>query len=161
MRAELVFDGADELVRDFRAIDERVKKGPERSVLERIANRFTDSIKARVRAGISPALTETSLKLRGGGSTPLVGGSGPIGKHGSGYGTLLGNIRARAGEREAAAVIDDFRARFHQFGFRTSAKSAIPNKDVPARPFMLISKDDEAWALQLVADEIFGAARAA
>lgn len=153
MRVEL--EGVAEFERELREIDKRIK-GSKKSVMEAIANRFAESIRGRLRSGVSPQLTATSLQLRGGGTTPLVGGSGPIGKHGSGYGTLLGSVRAQAGERQAAAVVDKFTARFHQFGFRSSEKSAIPDKDVPARPFVLISKQDEAWALSLIADRIFG-----
>jgi len=154
MRAELTLEGAAELRDELRSL-QRNFTGSYKPVLERIATRFRDSIADRMRAGVAPSLTETSIKLRGGGGTPLIGGTGPIGKHATGLGTMLGNLRAVAGEREASAVVDDFRARFHQFGFTTSEKSAIPGKVVPARPFVLISKADGDWALEELADFLF------
>lgn len=158
MKIELKFEGATELREDLRFLLRRFTSGYT-PVLERIANRFRDSIIIRMKAGIPPPLTETSIKLRGGETTPLVGGDGPIGKHGN-YGSLIDGLKAFSGAA-VAGVEGDFRSVFHQFGFRTSEKSAIPGKRVPARPFILLSKEDGEWALEEVAGFLFEEKRAA
>lgn len=152
MKIELKFEGAAALREDLRALQKRLTSSYT-PVLERIANHFRDSIVTRMRAGISPPLTETSVKLRGGESTPLVGGTGPIGKHGN-YGSLIDNLKPFSGAA-VAGVEADFRAVFHQFGFTTSEKSAIPGKRVPARPFITLSKEDGDWALNELAEFLF------
>lgn len=43
-------------------------------------------------------------------------------------------------------------ARMHQLGGTTATNSMIPNKDIPARPFLGLSSKDEGEIIELVSD---------
>ena len=47
-------------------------------------------------------------------------------------------------------------AAMHQFGGTTAPNSMIPNKEIPARPFIGLSADDEAMVIETVEDYLLG-----
>ena len=108
-------------------------------VMKPIADRLATGLRERLRAGSFAALSQATLSIRKRrgqtGTAPLVA-----------TGALEASITAHATGSTATASASGPGAIALQQGFTTSPRSMIPGKQVPARPFALLSggEADEA-----------------
>lgn len=123
-------------------LDEKLHADPKKT-MGTIADRLVGSLRKRVESGPGPALSAATLEIR---RRRGQGGSKPL----EASGRMAGSIRRRATAKLAYAGID-FPAAALQAGFTTSAKSAIPGKVVPARPFVYLDEVDADFAAEQIA----------
>lgn len=117
-------------------------------VLIKIGERMQESTQERFRTGTAPDgsawkdKSDVTKAIYGGlWDKPLVGNSG----------RLSGEI-ARQLDGKTAVMIGSpmIYASMHQFGGVTSPNSMIPGKEIPARPYLGLSDDDEQSILDIV-----------
>ena len=146
LRFNLTVDGADDAARAAGQVAEAVRQSP-RPVVAEIASQWAQEVFPSVfdRGGDPPwePLSPVSLKLRGR-SRPL-----------EGEGILRDSFEI-LGISDGAAEVGTEIGLIHQTGGRTSPDSMIPGKEIPARPFLVLSDSAISEALGRISDFYFG-----
>lgn len=131
---------------DKSALDELDEKlhASAKEVMGRIAERLLGAVKRNL-ASVGPALAASTLAIRKkrgeSGTSPLAG--------------LANTLTSRSTPTMAAAGAG-FPGLPQQLGFTTGAKSMIPGKDVPARPFALLDDDLIDYATDQIEEFFLG-----
>lgn len=87
-----------------------------------------------------PQLTDDTVTMRGGNAHPILQVTGQ----------LASSVQTDYGKSYAEISTNKIYAAMHQFGGTTSPKSRIPNKPIPARPFLGLSPSDEQEILDII-----------
>lgn len=67
---------------------------------------------------------------------------------------LKGDFNYDAGKQEVSVGTGKEYAAIHQFGGITAPGSMIPGKEIPSRPFLGLSDDDETEILNIIRDYV-------
>lgn len=152
MKLSITVTGLAEVKNEMLKLDRRLKVS-RLPVMQKIADRLADRIRRNLSQGGFAAISPVTERFRAtrrnksrtGGNTPL-----------SDTGALAASVKSQATDFVAEAAATKFYAGFVQLGITTSEKSAVPGKVVPGRPFMTLEPQDVDWAMERLADFVFG-----
>lgn len=146
LRFEITVDGVQNAAGAARDLAGRIRRGP-RPLLAEIARLWTEEVFPAVldRGGLPPwePRSRVTEKLHGPGR-PL-----------EGEGILRNSFRILEISETLAVVGNEF-GEIHQLGGRTSPNSMIPNREIPARPFLALSEEAISNTLERISVFYFG-----